>query len=332
MRLRGCVPVLGESIGRRAFLRGTLGVGASACCGIGIAIAGLPLPVAAQTGAPTPTATGLRDGLGLLGGAGGNVLVLRNAAGAVLVDSGAPEHAAAIAAHVAKELGGAPVDLLFNTHWHLAHTGGNEALAAAGTRIIAHENTRLWMSTEHYVDWQDRRYAPRPAAALPTDTFFSSDPQPQAIDLGDERLEYGHLREAHTDGDIYVFLRERNVIATGGVVAGDGYPVLDHATGGWIGGLMDATRKLLDLTDADTLVVPASGPAQTREHLGIQLDMVTAVRGRVEDLMRKGRSAEEMLAAGVTDEFDAYFGTNRERFISNVYDGLWWQGRLDGSL
>lgn len=320
----------GADDSRRTFLRYAAGgVGASIC---GIGLSGLATRAPAQAGTGDLSAVELRDRLLQIRGVGGNVVLLDGPQGAALIDSGAPEHASALATFVEEQSGRANVDLLFNTHWHLSHTGGNERLAGAGAKVIAHENTRLWMTTEYYVDWEDHTYPPRPTAALPTDTFFSSDPQPLQIEFGDEWIEYGHLREAHTDGDIYVFLRERNVIAAGGVVAVGAYPVLDYATGGWIGGLMDATQKLLDLADRDTLIVPGSGPARTRDHLVAQYDMVSTVRGRVEEQMRKGRSAEEMIASGVTAEFDADWGANRERFISNVYDGLWWQGRLDGSL
>jgi glyoxylase-like metal-dependent hydrolase (beta-lactamase superfamily II) len=188
------------------------------------------------------------------------------------------------------------------------------------------------MGTEYYVDWQDRTYAPRPASALPTETFYSHDPQPIELERGLEKIEYGHLREAHTDGDIFVWLREHNVLAVGGVVSVGEYPILDYATGGWIGGLMDATAKLLALADKDTLIVPGRGPAQRRDFLVKQQEMIATVRGRVEDLMRKGKSANEMIAADVTREFDSSFGTNREQFVENVYGGLWWQGRLTGSL
>jgi glyoxylase-like metal-dependent hydrolase (beta-lactamase superfamily II) len=188
------------------------------------------------------------------------------------------------------------------------------------------------MSTEHYVDWQDRTYEPRPAAALPTDTFYSSDPQPIRMEIGGQAIEYAYLREAHTDGDIYVFFPDRNVLVAGGAVSVGAYPVLDFATGGWIGGLENATRALLDVADSDTLIVPASGPAQRRSHLLSQLEMISAVRERVANMMRQGKSVEEMLEAGVTSEFDEFWGDNRERFVSNVYGGFWWQGRLDGSL
>lgn len=316
---------------RRRFLRSTAAATFAATV-FGGGLGSLARPAVAQPGTRSIAAVEVANGLVRIGGTDGNVLLYQGADGAALVDSGSPEDASALVEYVTATLGGAPVDVLFNTHWHTEHTGANETFGREGARIVAHENTRLWMSTEYYVDWQDRTYGPRPAAALPTDTFFSSDPQPIALDIGGERIEYGHLREAHTDGDIYVFFRDRNVIATGDVVAAGAYPVLDYATGGWIGGLMDATRKLIDLSDADTIIVPGAGAAQSRDHLERQYEMVATVRERVETMMRQGKSAEEMLAAGVTAEFDSAWGHNRERFIANVYGGLWWQGRLDGSL
>jgi glyoxylase-like metal-dependent hydrolase (beta-lactamase superfamily II) len=274
----------------------------------------------------------LRDDLVQIEGVGGNVLVLGGPDGLAMVDSGSPEHSAGLLKLVSERLGGKAVHSLFNTHWHLPHTGANEALGEAGAKIIAHENTRLWMSTEFYVEWQDKTYAPRPAAALPSETFYSSDPQPIEVSFGSEQIEYGHLPEAHTDGDIYVFFRDRNVLAAGGAVAVGAYPVVDFSTGGWIGGLVDATKKLLDMTDAETLIVPGSGPVVSRAHLEAQHEMLTTIRGRIEDLMRQGKSADEMVAARVTAEFDAAWGNNRDLFVSNVYDGLWWGGRLGGAL
>jgi glyoxylase-like metal-dependent hydrolase (beta-lactamase superfamily II) len=152
------------------------------------------------------------------------------------------------------------------------------------------------------------------------------------LEAGREHIEYGVLKEAHTDGDIYVFFREHNVLATGGAVAAGEYPILDYATGGWIGGLMSATETLLALANDETLFVPAVGPPQRRSFLQAQLEMLGTVRERIENMMRDGKSAAEMIAAGVTKEFDARFGANGAQFVQNVYGGLWWQGRLGGSL
>ncbi len=314
---------------RRDFLQHAFGAAAVAA-GSGVLDALLASTAAAQTAALTEAA--LRDGLSVLNGAGGNIVLLRNSAGTAVVDSGGVEFAESVATAVRGHSTDGKIRALFNTHWHPDHSGGNDALAPLATDVIAHENTRLWMSTEYYVDWQDRTYTPRAPGALPNKTFYASDPQPLALDIGDERIEYGHLREAHTDGDMYVLFRERNVLVAGGVVSVGRYPVIDYATGGWIGGLLDATKKLLDLSDDRTLIVPDSGPAQPRAHLVAQHEMLTTVRERIANLMRKGRSIEEMLAAGVTDEFDSAWGDNRERFVANIYHGLWWTGRLDGSL
>ncbi len=312
---------------RRQFLTA---VGAAAAAVVG----GVPRGAPAQS-APAAGALGeipLREDLSLVTGLRSNVVVLRAAGAAAVIDSGPPERANELAKLVRGNMGLLAVELLFNTHWHPAHTGGNEALRSGDTTIIAHELTRLWMSTEYHVDWEDTTYKPRESAALPTGTFYSSDPQPLVAEIGDEEIEYGHLPEAHTDGDVYVWFKNRNVLAAGGVVTYGEYPVIDYATGGWIGGLVDATKKLLALTSSETLIVPANGPAQPRSHLTAQLEMLTVVRERIESLMRKGRSITEMLDAEVTKEFDANWGDNRERFVANIYHGLWWAGRLSDSL
>lgn len=262
-------------------------------------------------------------------GAGGNVVVLA-AETLALVDSGAPEHAEALLDFLAETHGDTPITSLFNTHWHLPHTGGNEPIGRRGARIFAHVNTRRWMGTEYYVDWQDRTYTPRPAEALPTTTFYSSDPQPLTVTHDGHRIEYAHLAEAHTDGDIYVRFPDENVIVAGGVLGVGAYPLPDHATGGWIGGLQDATRKLIELSDASTLIVPGTGPAQTREDLEAQLEMLNTLRERIRQEILKGRGTQEILAAEVTADYDEAWG-DPTQFVSNVYDGLWWGGRLRGA-
>ena len=308
---------------RRRFLRALLdGAGMALCAG-----AGGGLSVCAfgqsQSAAGGLRESPLRGGLLQLTGIGGNVVVLGTSSGVAMVDSGSVDDEGSLAQLLAERFEGAPIEVLFNTHWHLDHTGGNEAAGRAGARIIAHENTRLWMSTEFYVDWQDRTYSPRPAAARPTETFYSSDPQPLEIAYAGARIEYGHLREAHTDGDIYVRFPDQNVVVAGGAVTVGRYPVPDYMTGGLIGGLIAATQRLIDMSDGDTLIVPAVGPAQTRAHLEAQLHMLTTVQERIVRMARQGRSVPEMLAAGITDEFDASWGENRERFVFNVYQGLW---------
>lgn len=285
----------------------------------------------AQKSSPPLAITELRGGLVQVGGAGGNVVALRGSEGLLLVDSGQSQHVADMTRLVTERLGDAPIRVLFNTHWHLDHTGGNDAIIRDGVTAISHENTRLWMSTKFFVDWENRRYMPRAAGALPNKTFYSHEPQPQELDFAGQRAVYAHLQGAHTDGDIYVSFPQHNVIVAGGAVTAAEYPVLDYITGGWIGGLVDATKKLIALADAETLIVPASGPPQRRMDLEAQLQMLEAVRARIEAIALEGRGVDDMIAENITAEFDARYGGDPALFISNAYEGMWWN-RLRGTV
>lgn len=271
----------------------------------------------------------LTERLSLITGAGSNVVVLETPEGLALVDSGAPEQAEALAAFLDREYGGAPVRALFNTHWHPDNTGANEIIGGRGATIIAHENTRLWMSADHYVEWQDRNYAPRPEAARPTATFYSSDPQPLLYELGGVAVEYGHMAEAHTDGDIYIRFPADDVIAVGDVLAVDTFPLLDYSTGGWIGGAQGATEQLLELATGGTQIVAGQGPVQTRAALEAQRELLDELRERIRLRIIEGKSVDEIVAENIMDGYEHL--PDPRQFVHNVYNGLWWGGRLRGA-
>ena len=281
-------------------------------------------PAAARAASASLDVVPLDNTLRLITGAGGNVLVAETGEGLLLVDGG---HAASSAALLQRLGDASSVRVLLNTHWHPDQTGSNEVLAKAGAKIVAHENTKLWLGTEIDVKWQGKVYPPRPAIALPTETLYSQ----AKLDFGGTKLEYGHLPQAHTDGDLYVFLPERNVLFTGDIMNVGAYPILDWSTGGWIGGMASAARKLASLADANTRVVPGLGPVQTRADLQAHADMLTALHGRLVGLLKKGMSAADMIAARPTAEFDAKWG-DPSLLIRNAYPGLWAHVREHGGI
>jgi glyoxylase-like metal-dependent hydrolase (beta-lactamase superfamily II) len=301
--------------GRRSFLRMLCG---TAC--VSFARAG----VAQSHGL---TVTPLAPRLRVISGAGGNVVVLDGPTGVLLVNGGAADHSPSLLATVARETGGKGVEVLFNTDWHRHHTGSNEPVGKAGARIVAHVHTKQYLGAELFVDWGSRTYKPLPAAALPTETFHTTG----AMTFGGERVEYGHLGQAHTDGDIYVFFRDANVLAVGDVLSVDKYPIADYTTGGWLGGLATASKTLADLANDDTRVVAAAGAVQARTALRVQQEMLAAMRDRLAKMMRQGLSAKDMLAAGVTREFDAKWG-DPELFLATSYRGLWLHVRELGGI
>jgi cyclase len=285
-------------------------------------LAGLGCGVAAPAWAASGwvVATDLGGDLVLYGGAGGNVIGLRGAEGLLLVDGGLAKHSKALLRAVRERQGKGPVRYLLNTHWHIDHTGSNETLAAAGATIIAHENTRLWMGQEIVSAWEGRTFPPQPPRALPTETFFY-DSKPLAF--GGAQLEYGHLPQAHTDGDIYVRFAAQNVLAAGDVVTDGRYPVVDYSTGGWLGGMIDALKTLIAKSDGETRIVPGSGALRTRADLQAQHDMCLAVLRRIGDSYYKGQTWQEFVDSKPTRDFDAQWG-DPDSFLATSYKGAWY--------
>ena len=146
--------------------------------------------------AQQPAGVRLTDKLSVIDGGGANVVAFSFTDGFVLVDSGAPKSGEKVMAALGLN---AKVQTLFNTHYHLDHTGNNEVFGAAGAKIIAHEHTRQWMSTDYWVPDEDRYEKARPKAARPTETFQTTG----SLKAGTEQIDYGFLPLAHTDGDIY---------------------------------------------------------------------------------------------------------------------------------
>jgi glyoxylase-like metal-dependent hydrolase (beta-lactamase superfamily II) len=265
----------------------------------------------------TPAEVQLSERLWLVTGCGGNVTVFDSPAGVLLVDGGAAAHSARLLQQVRRLTGKTQVHTLFNTHWHHDQTGSNLVLGKAGTRIIAHEYTRLWLTTDVDSSWEGRVYQPLPKAALPSQTFYTNG----TLEFGGERIDYGHLGQAHTDGDIHVFFRGANVLVAGDVVSVGRFPVVDPASNGWIGGLQGAVETLTGLANDATRIVPGLGMPQALAHLKAEQVMLATLRQRLSRLMAEGMSAAEMIAANPATEFIAEWG-DPALFIRNCYPGM----------
>jgi cyclase len=273
------------------------------------------------------TAARLSDNLIELIGAGCNVVVVTGPDRVAMVNGGLRERSADLLKAVAEQTGGKRVEALFNTDWHPEFTGSNEILGKASTKIIAHENTKQYLGVELFVDWQNRTYQPLPPQALPNQTFYTSG----KMTFGAERIEYGHLGQAHTDGAIYVFFPGSNVLMTGDALTVGKYPIADYTAGGWLGGLIAANKTLLAMANAETRIVPGVGPIQTRADLQAQHDMLAAMLDRFVKMMKQGMGPEDILAAAPTREFDGKWGSP-DLFVTTAYRGMWLHVRELGGI
>jgi cyclase len=304
---------------RRSFLKAAVA---------GAAGVSLSLRALARSEPEPIVAVPLSDNIVQITGAGGNVVAVTGPDGVLLIDSGVEERSKDFLKAVGKLPGGQHIHTLINTHWHWDHTGGNERLGKDKVKIIAHENTKLWLGADFYCDWQDNRhYTPRPKVALPTETFYTSG----QMTANGQDIVYGYLPRAHTDSDIYVFFPKANVLVAGGLVSVGAYPVLDYTTGGWIGGIDDASKALVGIANKDTRVVPGIGPVQTYADLQAQSEMLHTMHERLVDLMRKGIGTDDLAAHPPTEEFNAKWG-DPQLFLANAYRGMWGHVRELGKI
>ena len=301
---------------RRRFLGNTLGSAALASLSPFVADSAFARTRAEIVASP------LTDALTLISGAGANVIAARGPEGILLVDGGLEEHSADLIKLTLKELSAKTsarrIHTLFNTHWHPAQTGSNLRLGKSGTNIIAHEKTKLWLSRKIEVSWRDTSYGPLPEKARPSQTIYTS----AKLNFGDEQIEYGYLPQAHTDGDIYVFFRKANVLVAGDAVTSDRWPLIDWQTGGWLGGMAGGFTKLIDVTNAETRVVPANGPMLTRADLEQQRSMYRTIYERLVKSLTSGLGPEEAVAAAPTREFNPQWG-DPTPFVTMAFKSLW---------
>ena len=303
---------------RRTFLQA--GLGGLAVLGGLAGCAQTPSRPASASGStasaskPVLASEKLTERVTLISGVPGNVLALSSSDGVVLVDSGSAQ----LASSVRKSLAGAKVSKLINTHYHADQTGGNELFAKAGAEIHSHKITAQWLETDFYVPADDRWVKAQPKAAWPTKTFREK----SEMKAGAETIELGYLLEAHTRGDIYVFFRDSNVLAVGDVASPLRDPALDWYSGGWLGGRVDAMDDLLALARDDTKIVPCYGPVMTKAQLQAERDMMLKLYNTTTDLTDKGRSAQDMLEAGVLKEVNREF-KDPYKFLYDVCKGHW---------
>lgn len=289
---------------RRKLLRWSSGSGAALLLGSGWRSQALAQPAAI-------TAQPINANTGLFTGSGSNVLVRKAGNGELLVvDGGLRANATALLRSIETTLDSRRITTLVNTHWHREQTGLNEELGNRDVRIFAHESTRQWLATTVKWPWEDQIFEPLPDLALPSETFYHYGD----FKHGDASVEYGYLRQAHTDGDMYVFLPQDNVLHTGGIISSDGWPLMDWWTGGWIGGLVDGIETLLSVANDNTVIIPSTGPVISKAELSAMRAMYAEIFTAVRTLFMKASSVAETVAAKPAGAFEARYG-NADMFI-----------------
>jgi glyoxylase-like metal-dependent hydrolase (beta-lactamase superfamily II) len=231
-----------------------------------------------------------------------------------------------------------PIRYVANTSALADHVGGNEKIAVAGktftggnvtgeiggegekAAILAHETVLSRLGD-----------AKMPSAGLPTDTYFGSRLK-LAYFFNGEGVELQRVPAAVTDGDSIVHFRGSDIIATGEIFDFTRFPLIDMAKGGSIQGLLAGLNRMVEIavpefrSEGGTLFIPAHGRVGDIADMTYYRDMVTIIRDRIQDLMKKGRTLEQIKAARPTEDWDGRLGQDKswtpDMFVEAIYKGL----------
>jgi cyclase len=308
-------------------------------------VAAAATPAPADPPPPPPAEVHIlpvQGNISMLVGAGGNITVQAGGDGVLLVDTGLAPMSAKVLAAI-RSLSDKPVHYIINTHVHSDHVGGNEAIAKTGVTVAggnvvgdigtSASNQATIMAFQSVLDRMSASTKDSPAApsgALPTDTYTTPE---RKIFFNNEGVELIHIPAAHTDGDTIVFFRRSDVISTGDIFVTNGYPIVDLARGGNIQGVIAGLNRIVALAipadeqEGGTLIIPGHGRLCDVADVVYYQEMVTIIRDRIQDLIKKGKTLEQVKAARPTRDYDPRYGANSgfwttDKFVTAVYQSL----------
>jgi len=277
----------------------------------------------------------------MLVGPAGNTAIQVGPQGVIVVDTMREQDADQLIATIRKVAGDKPIRFVIDTHMDPNHTGGNAKVSQAGVQlvagnfaqqlgtdnrafIVAHENVLNAMSAPTGSE------APVPFPAWPTQTFFQAE---KKMYFNGEGIQLVYQPAAHTNGDILVFFRGSDVISTGDLFVTTGYPEIDLKQGGHINGVIEGLNRILDLAISDTFteggtrIVPGHGRICDEFEVLEYRDMVTIIRDRVQAMMKKKMTLDQVKAAHPTLDYEPRFGSTTgawttAMFIDAIYQNL----------
>jgi cyclase len=225
-----------------------------------------------------------------------------------------------------------PVRFLVNTHHHKDHTGGNEYYSNSGVTVMCHRQTysNIWNDVnakelEKIQELKQRIIAQQKGQAKESSELNAKIEKLQkegleqdlsypaflfgdefSMNLVNESIEIKHIRYAHTSGDVVMYFKNNNVLATGDLFFNGKYPYIDEDMGGNIDNYIEALDTLAKMCNNDTVIVPGHGPLASKSDLESYKRMLEYTQKGVQMDYLLGKSLEEVLAnKAITANFDA---------------------------
>ncbi len=259
--------------------------------------------IAAQNEEVTINIDTLSEHVYMLTGKGGNIGVFVGQDNVFMIDDQFAPLSDKIKKAI-KTLTNLPISILFNTHMHGDHTGGNANFNSKTTTVVAHDNVRKSLKKRLLENNKlDNKILP--------EVSFSDD---IAFYDGDEIIMAFHVHNAHTDGDAMVFFINNNVLHMGDTYFSGRYPFIDLRNGGSVEGYINAQKKALILINDETKIIPGHGRPSNKKELESYVNMLVFVKEKVLSEIEMGKSLEEV--SDNTDLLSPYDKTHGNGFIN----------------
>lgn len=268
--------------------------------------------------ATTEVAPGIHMISGVGGFTGGNIGLSVGEDGVVMIDDSMPPLLEKMKSAI-KSITDKPVDFLINTHVHGDHTGNNENMGNDGTRIVAHENLRLNMLSKGIATAEGQVKAPK--NALPVITFSHA----MSFHLNGEDARIFHVEHAHTDGDAVIHYQNANVIHTGDTFFNGMFPYIDINNGGSVKGFITAQKKIIELSNEETKIIPGHGPLANKKDLQLSLDMLLDVKSLIQKAIKEGKTEDQVVESNPLNKYHDKWNwgfITTEKMIRQVYKSL----------
>jgi len=268
----------------------------------------------------------VQGNVSMIVGPGGNTTVQIGKEGIVVVDTQTAAVAPQVMAAI-RTLSDRPIIWVINTSVDADHMGGNEALIRLGGSTDASERARV-VTHENVLNRLVSPSTPQSRvadAASINDTYFRS---PKDFLFNGEAVMVYHTPAAHTDGDSIVLFRRSDVLSVGDLFTPDRYPVIDLANGGSVQGLLDGLSRILEMAvagkyqEGGTFVIPGHGRLCDEADVVEFRDMVTIIRDRVQDMIKKGMTLDQVKAGKPSRDYDTQYKGSPDVFVEAIYKGL----------
>ena len=274
-------------------------------------------------------------------GAGANITVQAGDDGVLLVDTGLASMSDKVLAAM-KTISTRPLRYIVDTTEFEDHVGGNAAIADTGEIIPFREpnysagpqgaldttkaSVISYYTMFHRLAGPTGRTPKIPELGWPDNTYSIAQ---KRLYFNDEAVVIMH-QPSNTDGNSIVFFRKSDVVSAGDLLDLTGYPVIDIEAGGSITAFVESLNRLIDVAipaanaAGGTLIVPGHGRLADHAEVVYYRDMMTVIRDRVQDMVKKGMTLSQVKAARPTRDYDRRYGRatgpwTTETFVEAVY-------------